>query len=386
MVRRFVVAVPVDVAVSRSASASPRRRPDGAAPTELRQKRVTETLVEDNVQEEVRGRVDGQQEIGDLANALDEEAVRLGVAEIERRHDGVGDDADDERRDDDRQHDGDPVARRQLPAGGARPSEGSDDDAAGGDEDDERNDRTQQALKPVVRVREALVAPQRRQFDLEHRLVDETEADAASGFVAIATAAASDAAAGDDDDADDFNCPVAQRRRNRDRRHENIDGDDDATRSSDGRERLRARRVTHEHVALERQRDRQPRRHADGHVKDEVRVRIEMGVEPLARRLVEGEQEAGNEVENVVKQLHAVADGERGEEDVRRRATRLADEHDEDEDVRQESDGAGDRIEDETGGETRPVVEVLVVGYADDDRVISGRVRLHDAGCTQLQR
>lgn len=72
---------------------------------------LQEHLVEEAVNHEVRGRVQGQQHVRKLPDPF-HEVGRLMVPELEHRgHDGVGRDADEEGQDDDNHHERHAVAR-----------------------------------------------------------------------------------------------------------------------------------------------------------------------------------------------------------------------------------------------------------------------------------
>lgn len=109
---------------------------------------VPEDVVESAVQDEIRRRVDGQQQIGYLAHAA-HEVVALVVTESEDgRHDGVRSDAHDEDGDDGHEHDGDSVAVRDLASRGrsttagslAGSTEGVDDETVEDAEDRQRHE------------------------------------------------------------------------------------------------------------------------------------------------------------------------------------------------------------------------------------------------------
>ena len=160
------------VGASKDSSAGHRGPGSGQrdrAAAEVSDQAVAKAAVEHDVDDEVDGGVDGQHCVGDLADRLHQVAVRFGVAEVQRGHDGIRDDADDEYDDDDHQHDRDAPAHRHLPVvdAHARPAaQRGDDGDSGEDKDDDGDDGAQETLRPVVGDDERVVAPQLGEVDV----------------------------------------------------------------------------------------------------------------------------------------------------------------------------------------------------------------------------
>lgn len=112
---------------------------------------VPEHQAERAVQNKVDGGVEGQQRVGDLADAF-HLVVLLHVALAEEGgHDGVRRDADDEGDDDGDQHEGDAVARGEFLALDPLLAQHVDDASVEVDEDEDRDDTAHQVLSPGVR-------------------------------------------------------------------------------------------------------------------------------------------------------------------------------------------------------------------------------------------
>ena len=129
-----------------------------------------EYAVEEAVDDEVAGRVDGQQGVGELPDPLGQVAGGLGVAQPQHRgHDGVRRDEDEEGQQDDHQHQRDAMAGRVLAVGPRLPQR-ADDAGVDDGQDDQGDDGAQEVLRPVEDEDEGVAAPQLRQLHLQHHL------------------------------------------------------------------------------------------------------------------------------------------------------------------------------------------------------------------------
>ena len=134
-----------------------RRVPEGAEDLE---EGVPERLAHGAVQQEVEGRVDGEEGVCDLPHAL-YEVVLLHVAFSEEGgHDGVGSDADEEHEDDDDQHQGDAVPGRELLPFDPLLPQLIDDASVHEDQNEHRDDPAKRVLDPRVRDHERVICPQ----------------------------------------------------------------------------------------------------------------------------------------------------------------------------------------------------------------------------------
>ena len=128
--------------------------------------------------------------------------------------------------------------------------------------------------------------------------------------------------------------------------------------------------MTHQHVALDGHRHRQPGGGADGRVEQVVGVRVEVDVGAVAVGGVDAADQHDEEVDGVARQLDDVGDGKRDEERGRRRRHLALAEDGDAERVAGEAKRADERVAEESGEELRRLVEVPVP-VAD---VVVGRV------------
>ena len=295
-------------------------------PTEQRDEVFAEDAVERAVEDEVDGRVDRQQKVCDLANPP-HHVVRLVIAEaVHRRDDGVRRHAQHKHDYNGHEHDGDSASRRQTALRRrSRPSQRAHDEVAERAQDGNGHERAQAVLRPRVGDDEAAHAPQ------------VCDVDADRGLVRVVVP--------------HEHRTVAESKRRRQHGHRHEHEDDGGTRTRDATHRARARRVTHEHVSLRGDGDRQPGGYTHGHVEQVVRVGIHVAKRAVPDRRVDVDQERDDEVEDVVDEFDGVSHRQADQERVRRRRHLTPTQHDDAEDVTRQAEEADDGVEEETGDE-----------------------------------
>ena len=129
--------------------------------------------------------------------------------------------------------------------------------------------------------------------------------------------------------------------------------------------------MTHEHVSLRGDGDRQPGGDADGRVEQVVRVRVHVTERAVTHRRVQVYYERYDRVDGIVEKFDCIGHRKADQKRVGRRRHLAATQHYNTEDVSGQSEETHDGIEEQTGDQLCQQVElspaiVLVHGLAGD--------------------